>query len=222
MKKWLKRLVIIIAVLALAFLLGLSALIIHTPKDGDYALDPTLYQQVAAQPDYVMLKDISPIFLDILIANEDKRFYQHSGFDIIRIGGAFIGNIKAGELETGGSTITQQLAKNLFYTREQTLNRKLLELGTAIRLEYYFTKQQILEMYINVIYYGSDAYGIAQACQVYYQKTPDQLTIDEAAMLVGLLPAPSVYNPNNNLELAKQQQRETLQKYREVFGLKSK
>ncbi len=219
MKKWLKRLIIIITVLVLAFILGLSALIIHTPKDGAYALDRTLYQQVSAQTDYVMLEDISPIFLDILIANEDKRFYQHRGFDIIRIGGAFIGNIKAGELETGGSTITQQLAKNLFYTREQTLNRKLLELGTAIRLEHYFSKAQILEMYINVIYYGSDAYGIAQASQIYYNKTPAQLTTDEAAMLVGLLPAPSVYNPNNNLDLAKRHQAEALQKYREIFGL---
>ncbi len=217
MKKWLKRLIIIIIVLCSLFLLGIAGLVIHTPNGGDYALNRGLYEQLAAQPNYVKLADVSPIFLDVLVANEDKRFYQHSGFDLIRIGGAVAGNIRAGQLETGGSTITQQLAKNLFYSREQTLSRKLLELGTAIRLEYYFGKEQILEMYINVIYYGSDAYGIAQASATYYNQPPAELTIEQSAMLVGLLPAPSVYNPNNNLELAKQRQTEALETYHEVF-----
>ncbi len=216
MKKWLKRLIIIIVVLCSLLLLGIVGLVIHTPEGGDYALNRDLYQQLAAQPNYVKLADVSPIFLDILIANEDKRFYNHNGFDIIRIGGAIAGNIKAGQLETGGSTITQQLAKNLFYTREQTLSRKLLELGTAIRLEYYFNKQQILEMYINVIYYGSDAYGILQASDVYYKTTPAELTIDQSAMLVGLLPAPSVYNPNNDLALAERCKRNALNTYYQI------
>ncbi len=213
MKKLLKILIVIIVV----FTLGALAVIMHQPEGGDYILDHSLYQKIAARPDYVKLEDVNPVFLDVLLANEDKRFYQHNGFDVVRIGGAFIGNIKAHELVTGGSTITQQLAKNLFYSREQTLSRKLFELGTAIRLEYYFSKQQILEMYINVIYYGSDAYGIAEASRIYFNKTADQLNLEEATMLVGLLPAPSVYNPNSDIELARQRQAEALQIYREIF-----
>ncbi len=217
MKKLLKFIAITILVGLLSGTILLVGLIAHQPQGGAYQLNAALYQNISAQPDYVKLDDIAPVFLDVLVANEDKRFYQHGGFDIVRIGGAFFGNIKARQLVTGGSTITQQLAKNLFYSRRQTLTRKALELGTAIRLEHYFTKRQILEMYVNVIYYGSDAYGIAQACRVYFNKAPDQLSLDEAAMLVGLLPAPSVYNPINDIELARQQQAEALKIYREVF-----
>ncbi len=213
MKKLFKILIVIIVVLAL----GALAIIMHQPEGGDYTLDRSLYQTIAARPGYVKLEDISPIFVDVLIANEDKRFYQHGGFDLVRIGGAIVGNVKANRLVTGGSTITQQLAKNLFYGREQTLSRKLFELGSSIRLEYYFSKQKILEMYINVIYYGSDAYGIAEASKVYFNTTPDKLTLEQSTMLVGLLPAPSVYNPNNDIELARQRQAEALQNYREIF-----
>ncbi len=211
-KRWLKILLIIL----LAIGLLLTAWLSYAPTGGDYVLDRNLYQIVAARPDYVKLDQVSPIFLDVLVANEDKRFYRHGGFDVVRIGGALVGNIRAGQLEAGGSTITQQLAKNLFYSSEQTLVRKVLELSTALRLEHYFSKRQILEMYINVIYYGSDAYGIAQASRVYFDKKPNQLSLDDATMLAGLLPAPSVYNPKHNLALAKQRQAEALDKYLEL------
>ncbi len=212
MKKWIKIIVAVCLVLAIS----LTALVLHQPAPGKYTLNRDLYNRLSEQPGYVKLESVSPLFLDVLVANEDKRFYSHKGFDLIRISGAALGNIKAGKLQTGGSSITQQLAKNLFYSYEQTFTRKLLELGTAIRLEYYFSKAQILEMYINVIYYGSDAYGISEASRTYYDKPPDQLTLEESAMLVGLLPAPSVYNPNNDVALAERRQREALNTYYQI------
>ncbi len=212
MKKWIKIIVAVCLLLATS----LAVLVLHQPSQGKYTLNKDLYNRLSEQPGYVKLESVSPLFLDVLVANEDKRFYSHKGFDLIRISGAALGNIRAGELQTGGSSITQQLAKNLFYSCEQTLTRKLLELGTAIRLEYYFSKAQILEMYINVIYYGSDAYGIAAASRIYYDKPPDQLTLEESAMLVGLLPAPSVYNPNNDLALAERCKRNALNTYYQI------
>lgn len=201
-------------VLTLFLAIGVGVLFLHTPESEVYTLDDTLYQQVSSQDGYVYLNDISPDFLEILVANEDRRFYQHVGLDLKRTLGAAVGNIKAHQTITGGSTISQQLAKNLFYSQEQTYTRKLLEFGTALRLEYYFSKAQILEMYINVIYYGSDAYGIADASSVYFNKLPIDLTEDESATLVGLLPAPSVYNPMASKELSEKRKLEALTNYR--------
>lgn len=211
-----KKVFKILLILILITVIGIGALIAYDPSNDDYTLSPELYTQLSNQADYTYIDDISPIFLNVLVANEDKRFYDHMGFDLIRIVGAIYGNIKAGELETGGSSITQQLAKNLFYSQEQTFSRKLLELGTALRLELYFSKEQILEMYVNVIYYGSDAYGIKQASQIYFDILPGELDIDDAGVLVGLLPAPSVYNPNANLEINNSRKEKVLDVYEEL------
>lgn len=137
-----------------------------------------------------------------VIAIEDRRFYEHRGFDIIGIGRAFIKNIFAGRITGGGSTITQQLAKNALLSPEQTIKRKLEELFLAAKLEKTYEKDEILEMYLNQVYFGSGAWGIDQAAKTYFNKNIEDVSISEAALLAGLLQAPSAYNPFNHYDRA--------------------
>jgi membrane peptidoglycan carboxypeptidase len=200
MMKKLIRLVLFIVLCVLLFV-GYKVTTFD-PSNDNYTLSGKLYEQVSSLEGYTRLEDVSDDFIEMLVIVEDQRFYSHGGFDGLAIAQALVRNIKAGELEAGGSTITQQLAKNLFYTQEQSLKRKVYELWTAIELEKLFSKEEIIEMYINIIYYGSDSHGIKKACSTYFNKMPSEITKKEAAVLVGLLPAPSVYNPIANPEIS--------------------
>lgn len=137
-----------------------------------------------------------------VIAIEDRRFYEHRGFDIIGIGRAFLKNLFAGRITGGGSTITQQLAKNALLSPEQTYKRKLEELFLAAKLEKTYEKDEILEMYLNQVYFGSGAWGIDQASKTYFNKNIEHVTLSEAALLAGLLQAPSAYDPFKNYDRA--------------------
>ncbi len=141
---------------------------------------------------------------EAFIAAEDRRFYQHGGVDPTGIARAMVRNLSRGSVEEGASTITQQLARTVFLSQDRTLIRKLKEAALAGKLERQLSKQQILEQYLNYVYLGSSAYGVADAAWIYFSKTPDQLTLPEAAMIAGLPPAPSVYSPLVNPELALQ------------------
>jgi len=136
------------------------------------------------------------------IAAEDRRFYQHDGIDPVGIGRALVRNITQRSVEEGASTITQQLARTVFLSQDITLIRKLKEAALAGKLERQLSKRQILTEYLNVVYLGSSAYGVADAAWIYFSKTPSQLTLPEAALIAGLPPAPSVYSPLVNPELA--------------------
>jgi len=173
------------------------------PANSKYNLNNDLIKQVSSNvPDYTPVDKIPDDFLKAIIAVEDRRFYNHHGFDIEAIGRAVYINLKGGTVRQGGSTITQQLTKNLFLSSDKTYHRKLKELALAIKLERLYTKDEILEMYINVIYYGSDAYGIQAASQTYFNKNAKDLTREECALLAGLPQAPSIYNPKANPDLA--------------------
>jgi 1A family penicillin-binding protein len=150
----------------------------------------------------VTLSDISPHVIRAALAVEDERFYDHSGVDIRRIFGAAIANVKRGELAQGGSTITQQLARKTFLTDEKSFWRKAREMVLAIKLEWAFSKDEILEMYLNRIYFGRGFYGIEAASQGYFGKKSAALTLDESALLVGLIQAPSAYAPPTHLDRA--------------------
>ena len=155
---------------------------------------------------YVFMKDIPKDLAQAIVAVEDARFYTHDGYDLKGITRATVDNLEAGEIEEGGSTITQQLAKNLFLSGEQSFARKAEELLLAREIEKHFSKDQILEYYLNTIYFGSGYYGIAAAANGYFGKEPKDLTLAESAMLAGLPNAPSVYSPYVNFKLAKQRQ----------------
>ena len=136
------------------------------------------------------------------IAVEDRRFYHHPGFDPIGMVRAIVANMRAGRVVQGGSTLTQQLAKNLFLTPDQTMKRKIQEIMLAVWMELRFTKEEILTLYLNRVYFGAGAYGIEAAAQRYFDKSARELTIGEAALLAGLLKAPSRYSPLSETERA--------------------
>lgn len=155
---------------------------------------------------YVMLEDMPKSFVEAIVAVEDARFYTHGGYDLNSIARAAFVNVEAGEIEEGASTITQQLAKNLFLTQEQSFTRKAEELLLAVNIEKHFSKRKILELYLNTIYFGSNFYGISAAAEGYFGKRPIELTTAESAMLAGLPNAPSLYSPYVNFMLAKKRQ----------------
>ncbi len=150
----------------------------------------------------VDLSQVSPFMIRAVLAVEDERFYQHHGIDLWRIGGAAIANVKRWELAQGGSTVTQQLARKTFLNDNKTLWRKAREIVLALRLERAFSKDEILEMYLNRIYFGRGFYGIEAAAQGYFGKAAAALSLDEAALLAGLIKAPSAYAPPSNLDRA--------------------
>jgi len=147
-----------------------------------------------------------------VLAIEDARFYQHRGVDFIGIARAMWHNLQSGELVEGGSTITQQLARLLFLSRERAVSRKLTEIALALEIERRLTKDEILERYLNEYYFGQGAYGIEMAARVYFGKPAAELTLAEGAMLAGIIRAPSVYTPYRNMALAKARQRLVLER----------
>jgi len=145
------------------------------------------------------ITEVSPHVIHAVVAAEDKRYYGHFGIDPIGITRAMVANIRAGRLVQGGSTLTQQVAKNVYLTAERSLERKLKELPMALALELKYSKQQILAIYINRVYLGAGTYGFEAASQRYFGKSARVLNPSEAAMLAGLLRAPSRYAPTNDL-----------------------
>jgi penicillin-binding protein 1A len=150
----------------------------------------------------VPLRQIPKPMVDAILAIEDRRFYTHWGIDPIRVIGALVADVMSGRPEQGASTITQQLARNLFLTHEKTLTRKLKEMALAIRIEQTYTKDEILEMYFNQIYFGEGAYGLDAAAKVFFGKPVQELTLSECALLAGLPRNPRDYSPRREPDRA--------------------
>ncbi len=151
---------------------------------------------------FVNLKDVPKHVQDAFVAVEDVRFYKHRGFDIKRMFGALFQNIKAGRIVAGAGTITQQVIRNTFLTQEQTVKRKIQEIYLAYRLEKEYSKDQILEMYLNIIYFAEGAYGIEAASRTYFDKNVSELTVAEGAVLVGIVKNPHRNSPFINVDRA--------------------
>ena len=156
--------------------------------------------------EFTKISDFPKILKDAVIAAEDKRFYDHWGVDVWGVARAMIGNVMAGGVQSGASTITQQVAKNFYLSSERSFTRKFNEALLAYKIEQSLSKDKILELYFNQIYLGQRAYGFASAAQIYFNKNVNELTLAEAAMLAGLPKAPSAYNPIVNPERAKLRQ----------------
>ncbi|WNF21123.1 PBP1A family penicillin-binding protein [Mesobacillus jeotgali] len=164
----------------------------------------------------VSIKDMPEHVPNAVIAIEDERFYEHNGFDIKGIARAFFGNLLAGGITGGGSTLTQQLTKNALLSSERTYKRKVEELFLAVELEKEYEKDEIIEMYLNQVYFGSGAFGINNASKKYFAKNIQEVTISEAALLAGLLKAPSALDPYNNYEAAIKRRDVVLSKMNEL------
>ena len=176
---------------------GLSQTTIIHDKDGYEATKVNVNRTEG-----VDVKDLPEHVSNAVIAIEDRRFKEHNGFDLIGISRAFAKNLLAREITGGGSTITQQLAKNALLTHVQTVRRKVEELFLAVEIEKYYTKDEILSMYLNQVYFGSGAWGIDHASMKYFNKDITEITISEAALLAGLLQSPSALDPYKNYERA--------------------
>lgn len=149
---------------------------------------------------WVSLKEIDPKFLNYIISIEDQHFYHHLGFDIPRILKTLFTNIKSGKILAGASSISQQYVKNLYLTFDQTWERKIEEAFLTIKLETHYSKDEILEGYLNTIYFGEGVYGIKNAANYYFNKEPNDLTDEEAIILAGIPKSPNNYNPISNME----------------------
>ena len=165
----------------------------------------------AENRDYVAYEDIPELVRDAVIATEDSRFFEHNGVDVLRLGSAVLANFTDGFGSQGGSTITQQLVKRSFLSPDKTLKRKSQELWLSLQIEQKYSKEEIFEMYVNKIYYGSGAYGIATAAETYFGKSLDELNLTEAATLAGLPQSPSAYDPFNHPEKAEKRRNIVLQ-----------
>jgi len=158
----------------------------------------------------VELKEVPKQLTQALIATEDKNFYKHPGYDMIGLARSIVANILAGRVVQGASTLTQQLSRILFLSNEKTLTRKIKELQVAAQIEKTISKDKILEMYLNNVYLGSGAYGVKGAAKIYFDKSLNELTLSEMALIAGLPQAPSVYSPYNNIDLAKKRRNQVL------------
>ncbi|MGX7025570.1 transglycosylase domain-containing protein [Vagococcus hydrophili] len=179
---------------------GLEQVTTIYDKDGDEAGTLAKY---GSKGSFVEFNNISPYIKDALISTEDRDFYKHKGYSIKGISRAMVRKVvRRNNSGGGGSTITQQLAKNAFLTQDQTMTRKARELFLAIEIEKEYTKDEILEMYLNKAYFGNGVFGIQDASLKYFGKNASDVTIDEAAVLVGMLKGPNLYNPIDDMESA--------------------
>lgn len=201
-------LILILLACALIFILGYSTY--------SQALDEkpllTRIEEVTSDENYVRYDALSEDYINAVVAVEDHRFYDHGAIDPIGIARALFVNIRNGELQEGGSTITQQVAKNVVFSQNETLSRKLGEVFAAFDLEKNYSKNEILAIYVNTCYFGEGYYGIYDASMGYYNKEPKDLNLDESSMLAGVPNAPSVYAPTVNPDLAKKRQQHVLER----------
>ena len=168
--------------------------------------------EIKDKENYTNFSELPQMYKNAVIAVEDHRFYKHNGIDIIAIGRSAFNDIKAMSFVEGGSTITQQLAKNIYYTQEKKIERKIAEVFMAFEIEKNCDKDEILELYLNTSYFGDGYYTPKEACRGYFNKELNEMTDYECILLAGIPNAPSVYAPTKNPELAKQRQKQVMKK----------
>ena len=170
----------------------------------------TLVGEITGDENYVEYENLPKIYIDAVVSVEDKRFWEHKGLNIRSIGRAIINDIKAKSFVEGGSSITQQLMKNEYFSQDKELERKIADMFAALEFEKNYSKQDIFEYYANTIYFGSGYYGIYDAAMGYYGKAPWELSDYECIMLAGIPNAPSVYSPKENPDLAKERMNQVI------------
>ena len=200
-KKGIWRIVRMAVLIAIVVALVITVPIVKTGYDmyKDATTHTSLeirIERLKSDENYVTLEAISPEFLVQVIESEDRRFYTHNGINLISTTRAMLKNVAAGSTVEGGSSITQQLAKNMYFTFEKRYERKVAELFVAFDLEKRASKDDILEMYCNIAYFGEGCYGLREATRHYYNLEPLEISTEQAASLVKTLKSPNYYNPN--------------------------
>lgn len=167
-------------------------------------------EEVRKKDGYTKFDDLPGVYVDAVVSVEDKRFFHHIGIDPVAIGRAVLHDIQAGSFIEGGSTITQQLSKNLYFDEDKEITRKVAEVFMALDIEKNYTKEEIFELYVNCIYFGDGYYGIGEASNGYLRKAPKEMNEFESTLLAGVPNAPSKYAPTKNMNLAKLRQKKVL------------
>lgn len=168
--------------------------------------------EIQSRESYTEYEELPEDYVDAVVAVEDKRFFRHFGLDPIAICRAVINDLRAGSFVEGGSTITQQLAKNLYFDQDKELTRKAAEAFLALDLERTYTKEEIFELYVNSIYFGDGYYDVSSASEGYFGKEPEDMTEYESTLLAGIPNAPSVYAPTKNPDLAAKRQLQVIRR----------
>ena len=166
--------------------------------------------EIRRQENFTSLEKMPETYVQAVVSVEDHRFYDHFGLDLIAIGRAVVNDIKAGRYVEGGSTITQQLAKNLYFSQEKTMSRKAAEVFLALEIEQKYTKDEILELYVNSIYFGDGYCSVGEASEGYFGKPASEMNDYECTLLAGVPNAPSKYAPSKNLALAEKRQQKVI------------
>ena len=205
---------VLIIILAIILIVGLTLYIAGDNMYKNALAGNTLenvIEEIQSDPNYIEYEDLPQNYINAVIAVEDHRFREHGAIDLVAIARAIYVNISTFSLREGGSTITQQVAKNIFYiTEDNPVVRKSAEVLTAFDLENTYTKNDILELYVNTIYFGDGYYGIEEACQGYLNKDATEMTLADCTMMAGIPNAPSVYAPTANPDLTRDRQEKVI------------
>ena len=215
--KWIKRLC---SFLFLTIIILIGVLCVKGYMDYREALNEKSVEEMAAEiesiDNYTTIDELPQTYIDAVLAVEDKRFYSHPGFDPIATCRALVNDIKAGSYVEGGSTITQQLAKNQYFTQDKKIIRKISELFMAFKIESVLDKDKIFELYVNSIFFGNGYYCVADASWGYFGKPPSEMNFNECTLLAGIPNAPTNYNPVANPELARERQAQVIEKMKKA------
>lgn len=210
--KFIKKIIflLLIAIIIIFSVVALNGKKMYDEKISKTSLQDTI-AKIESNKNYVKLDDLPDDYKNAVIAVEDHRFKKHGAIDLIAIGRAIWINVTNFELREGGSTITQQVAKNiLFISEDDAYARKSAEIFAAFNLEKNYSKDKILELYVNTIYFGNGYYGIKEACNGYLNIEPSQMTLYDCTMMAGIPNAPSVYNPKANSKLTRSRQKKVI------------
>lgn len=213
MKKIIRKMVwlILLVILVAGMVLGGTGYIQYKEVLDETPLEEKV-SEIQEDENYTKIEEMPKTYLNAVISAEDKRFYTHKGIDFISLGRAIVNDIKAMDFVEGGSTITQQLAKNTYFTQKKEMLRKVSEAFMAIEIEKNYDKNEILELYLNTSYFGDSCYTVKEASRHYFNKEPIEMTDYESTLLAGIPNAPSIYAPTKNLELAQRRQKQVLNK----------
>lgn len=218
-KKWRRSLKITLRVFIVLIIILFATVIFYSYKGyrmyQDAVRDTPVSKTVSEirnREHFTKYEELPAIYIDAVISAEDKRFFSHPGIDPLAIGRAVLTDIATLSFKEGGSTITQQIAKNQLFTQEKEIERKFAEVLASFALERECSKKELFELYVNTIYFGSGYYGIYDAAKGYFGKAPSELSDYEAVMLAGIPNAPSNYSPDASMELAKKRMSLVLKK----------
>lgn len=214
MKKFFKRLIILIILIIIA-IIGIftyQGYSLYKEAINEMSIKDKISEIKSGVTEYIEYEELPENYINAVIAVEDRRFFSHNGVDAISITRAILKDIQTMSLAEGGSTITQQLAKNVYFTQRKEFTRKIAEIFMAFEFEKECSKQEIFELYVNTIYFGDGYYCVYDAAKGYFDKIPKDMNLYESTLLAGIPNAPSVYSPNVNPELSKQRQAQVLYK----------